>query len=199
MIPEKYKNITFDGGTFPDDKYRTVSVKLNDTIKNEYIPALEKALPDKPKSLKLFLTAMTHQEGFNKGTRSYRTNNPGNIGNTDSGANKKLLTLEDGIRLQCSFIEGIAAGKNKNYPLGKQVVLKPYYSPEIAANPQYGIPPYLPGYKFTYTGQLDQFIKIYSTGARATNSYLNVILSYMVKNGIPVAPQTLLSDIVKDI
>ena len=197
MEPTKYKNITITGSTFPDDRYRVVNVNLNTTVKNEYIPALNKALPNIPRGFKLLLIAMTYQEGFAKGTRSYRTNNPGNIGNTDMGANKTLATLEDGIKLQAQFILNIIEGKNKNFPLNKEMTIKPFYSQEIAKNPQYGLPPYLPGYKFTYVGQLDQFIKIYSTGARVTNSYINTIISLFNANGITIAPNSKLQDIVK--
>ena len=104
---EKYKGVYFPDATFPDDAYRKVSVKLNKTILGEYIPALGRALPGAAKGLKCLLIAMTHQEGFNPKSRSYRTNNPGNVGNTDSGANKALKTLEDGIRLQAEHIEKI--------------------------------------------------------------------------------------------
>jgi hypothetical protein len=193
-MTEKYKDIIFDGSTFPDDKYKTVKVVLNDTIKTEYLPALEK-LPY-TKGLKLLMTAMTHMEGFRKGSRSYRTNNPGNVGNTDSGANKKLVTLSDGIQLQAEHLKKIAEGKSKYYPLGKQITLKPFYSPEIANNPQYGLPANLPGYKFVYTGKLDQFIKIYSTGARVTNIYINTIVSYFAQNGITITPADKLIDII---
>ncbi|MBL0268094.1 MAG: hypothetical protein IPP99_05390 [Chitinophagaceae bacterium] len=193
-MTEKYKDIIFDGSTFPDDKYKTVKVVLNDTIKTEYLPALEK-LPY-TKGLKLLMTAMTHMEGFRKGSRSYRTNNPGNVGNTDSGANKKLVTLSDGIQLQADHLKKIAEGKSKYYPLGKQITLKPFYSPEIANNPQYGLPANLPGYKFVYTGKLDQFIKIYSTGARVTNIYINTIVSYFAQNGITITPADKLIDII---
>jgi len=193
-MTEKYKDIIFDGSTFPDDKYKTVKVVLNDTIKTEYLPALEK--PPYTKGLKLLMTAMTHMEGFRKGSRSYRTNNPGNVGNTDSGANKKLVTLSDGIQLQAEHLKKIAEGKSKYYPLGKQITLKPFYSPEIANNPQYGLPANLPGYKFVYTGKLDQFIKIYSTGARVTNIYINTIVSYFAQNGITITPADKLIDII---
>jgi len=142
------------------------------------------------------MTAMTHMEGFRKGSRSYRTNNPGNVGNTDSGANKKLVTLSDGIELQVDHLKKIAEGKSKYYPLGKQITLKPFYSPEIANNPQYGLPANLPGYKFVYTGKLDQFIKIYSTGARVTNIYINTIVSYFAQNGITITPADKLIDII---
>lgn len=193
----KYKDITIQGSTFPDDSYRTIIVSLNATIKNEYIPALEKALPNIPKGFKLLLITMTHQEGFAKGTRSYRTNNPGNIGNTDNGANKTIATLEDGIKLQAKYILDIIEGKNKNYPLNKEINIKPFYSKEIANNPQYGLPAYLPGYKFVYVGQLDQFVKIYSTGARVTNVYINTIVSFFKNNSLNINPNSKLQDIIK--
>lgn len=196
-IKSSYQNVVFEGGTFPDSAYKTVTVKLNDTIKNEYLPALNQALPNAPKGLKLLITAMTHQEGFHKGSRSYRTNNPGNVGNTDSGANKPFPTLAAGIVAQAEHLKAIAEGKKKAYPLGKNLHIAPYYSVEIANNPQYGLPAHLPGYNFTpYSGQLDQFIKIYSTGARATNSYLNVITSYFAANGLTIKPESTLQDII---
>lgn len=194
---EKYKDIYLPDATFPDDPYRKVSVRLNATVSGVYIPALDRALPNAPKGLKTLLIAMTHQEGFYPKSRSFRTNNPGNVGNTDSGANKGFPTLEDGIRHQAQHLQDIAAGKKKNYPLGKVVDIKPFFSKEIANNPQYGLPPYLPGYKFTYTGQLNQFLKIYSTGARVTNSYINVVTSYFAQNGLTITPESKLQDIIQ--
>ena len=191
----KYKDIVFNGSTFPDDPYRIIPVNIGATVKNEYIPVLEKEPVSK--GMKLLLTAMTHQEGFTKKSRSYRTNNPGNIGNTDSGNNKALNTLQDGIRLQIDHMKKIAEGKSKIYVLGKAMYIKPFYSPEISKNVKtYGIPPYLPGYMFKYTGQLDQFIKIYSTGARVTNSYINTIVSYFKMNGLDIRPESTLAEII---
>jgi hypothetical protein len=169
---------------------------LNATIINEYIPALLKAFPSGPKGLQLLLTAMTYQEGFRKGTRSYRTNNPGNIGNTDSGRFVQAPTLEEGIKMQAAFIQSVAGGLKSAYPMNKQVLLPQFYSKEIAANPQYGLPANVPGYKFIFTGQLDQFVKIYSTGARATNNYINVVVSYLGANGLVITPQSKLQDII---
>ncbi len=196
MAAKSYKGVVFNSGTFPDDKYRIVSVNLNDTIKNEYLPVLNTAIPDAPKGLKLLMTAMTHMEGFKKGTRSYRTNNPANINNTDNGNNNPFKTLADGIKAQAQFLQDIAAGKKKNYPLGKAIKIPEYYSPEIAKNPQYGLSPYLPAYNFIYTGQLDQFCKIYSTGARALNTYPNTIISYFKQNGITIQPTDTLQNII---
>jgi len=139
---------------------------------------------------------MTKHEGFRKGTRSYRTNNPGNIGNTDNGSNSSCATLEDGIKLQIKYFNKILAGLSKPFPLGKQVNIKPYFSQEIADNYKtYLMSPYVPGYSFVFTGQLDQFIKIYSTGARAGNSYLSEIISFFKNHGIEINGKTTLREL----
>lgn len=194
--PTKYKNITFEGSTFPDDPYRTVQVNLNSTIRNEYLPMLNAM--DLPKGLKLLITAMTHIEGFRPGTRSYKHNNPGNIGNTDNGANKGFKTLVEGIQAQAKFIQDIAAGKKAAYPIGKPVVLKPSFSQEIQNNLKtYNAKSgYIPGYRFKFTGQLSAFVKIYATLPRINNTYVNVIVSYFKQNGVEIGPESKLADIV---
>jgi len=131
------------------------------------------------------------------GTRSYRTNNPGNIGNTDSGKNNSQPTLEAGIRLQVNYLKEVAEGKHRAYKLNKTKNIRPFYSGEVARNygKAYGTTPYLPGYKFKYIGKLSQFIKIYATGARGGNAYLSMIMSFFKKNGITVTPNTLMTEI----
>lgn len=197
MADAKYKDKTFQGSVFPGQPVSNkVKIGFTPEIENEYIPVIQKMKI--PTGLKLLCTVMASQEGFTKKSRSYRTNNPGNIGNTDSGNNKAIATLADGIKLQVNFISGIVKGTNKNYPMGKQVDIKPYFSPEIAKHQKtYGLSPYLPGYSFLFTGQLDQFIKIYSTGARATNTYLSLIVSYFASNNIPITAQSTLGEIAK--
>lgn len=194
----KYKNVVIKGSAFTDKPIKTnLNVKLSKEMVSEYLPALDKAMRDQKKGFKLLCTIMAHKEGFFPGSRSYRTNNPGNIGNTDSGANKSNKTLVDGILLQKNYILNIINGKNASYPIGKKKLIKPYYSPEIAKNAKsYGMSPYVPGYEFTYTGQLDQFVKIYSTGARAGNGYLSMIISYFNQNGITIGPETKIQDII---
>jgi hypothetical protein len=144
-------------------------------------------------------TVMAQQEGFAPGTRSYRTNNPGNIGNTDAGGNNNFKSLKDGITAQLKYIQNVANGKSSAYPVGKSKIIKPYYSPEIAKNQNsYQLTPYLPGYKFEpYTGTLEQFVKIYATGARGGNTYLSTILSFFKKNGFNITEKTTIADIVK--
>jgi len=195
----KYKGVTIQGSHFPDKPISYNSrVRLNKEILEEYIPVRNQVMADLPKGFQLLVTIMAYKEGFRKGTRSYRTNNPGNIGNTDSGANRHNGSLESGIQLQVDYITRIAEGKHRAYPMGKEKVIKPYYSPEIAKHSKlYGMSPYVPGYKFIFTGQLDQFVKIYATGARAGNSYLSMILSYFKKNGIYITQHSKIQDIIK--
>ena len=171
-------------------------VNLNSYIKNEYLPALD-SVQGYSKGLKLLATVMTYREGFYPKSRSYRTNNPGNVGNTDIGKNNTLDTLQKGVEAQMRYLTRVLKGQHTAYPLNRDKDIKPYYSPEIAANSKtYGLTPYLPGYKFTpYKGTLEQFIKIYSTGARGGNGYLSDIISYFKANGYDVDEKTTIEEI----
>lgn len=196
---EKYKDVVIIGSVFPDKPIKkNVRIRLNKEIVNEYLPSMEIVMNSQPKGFKLLITIMAYKEGFRKGTRSYKTNNPGNIGNNDAGANKHNGTLSDGVRLQKDYINRIVKGEHSAYPMGKRKLIKPYYSPEIAKHSKlYGMSPYVPGYDFVFDGQLDQFVKIYATGSRAGNSYLSIIISYFAKNGITITAQSKIQDIIK--
>lgn len=201
MKTNSFKDLIINGSKAPSDLPRNnVKVLLSKEISNEYIPLLDKI--EAPKGLKILATVMAQSEGFfvnSKGlaSRSYKSNNPGNIGNTDNGKNRIFKTLEEGIKFQLDFLLAIAKGNSKYYPLGKNVFLKPFYSEEIFKNQKlYGLQPYCPGYKFKYFGALDQFIKIYSTAARQNNNYLSIIISYFKQNGYDIAGNTLLSDLI---
>jgi hypothetical protein len=164
----------------------------------DYLPSLEVAMGDQPMGFQLLCTIMAHIEGFREGTRSYKTNNPGNIGNTDSGGSQRVSTLAEGILLQKDYILRIVNGSHSAYPMGKKKVIKPYFSPEIARNAKtYGMSPYLPGFEFVFTGQLDQFVKIYSTGARGSNTYLSLIISHFKQNGLDIGPESKIQDIIQ--
>lgn len=173
------------------------NIRPNKYIRNEYLPILNKAKYSR--GLKMLALTMTQQEGFNPKTKSYQTNNPGNIGNTDAGATNKFKTLKAGIDAQLSYVERVALGTHPAYPKGETKTIKPYFSPEIARNAEnYQLNPYLPGYEFKpYTGTLEQFVKIYATGARGGNTYLSTIISFFKKNGENVTPKTKLEDINK--
>lgn len=175
-VYEEYKKETGETVSFKD---------FTSYIEKEYIPALNNALPDESKGTKLLLTAQAQKEGFfggSKPSKSYRTNNPGNIGNVDSGATKGFATLEDGIRAQRDLLKKIIEGREPNYPPGK-VVTKPAVT--------YGSTTY-PGFSFTYEGKLYQYLKIYATGARLNNSYLNLIIGAFKNQGVTITGETTL-------
>lgn len=188
------------GAKVPNDVAKSPSytqrVTINDTIKTYYIPEINKIKASY--GTKLLAIVMAQKEGFTKNSRSFRTNNPGNIGNTDSGANKTLKTLKDGIQLQIDYINKVASGQHSSYPIGKRKKIPPYYSPEIANNPGYGLTPFLPGYDFIYSGKIEEYVKIYATGARAGNSYISMIVSWFRKNGYNwVTEETTISELIK--
>lgn len=196
---EKYKGVTIKGSEFPDAPINEdVRINFSKEMLNEYIPLINILFKNQPRGFKLLLIIMTNKEGFLHGSRSYRTKNPGNIGNTDSGKAFQCESLKDGIMLQKEYTLKIVEGRSKTYPMGKRRKIDPSYSPEIAKHPQtYQMSPWLPGYDFVFTGQLDQFVKIYSTGARGGNSYLSQIISFFKNHGIAITPQSKLQDIIQ--
>lgn len=194
----KYQDLVIKGSKAPEGEVRNnIKVTFSKEIIHEYIPLWEKI--EAPRGIKLLALIMAQKEGFYKGSRSYRYSNPANIGNTDSGANNGFKTLASGIDYQINFLLNIANGRNALYPLGKVKTLKPFYSKEIANNQKtYGLEPYCPGYEFDpYTGRLDEFIKIYSTGARQKNTYLSLIVSYFKNMGYDITESTTLGEILK--
>ena len=185
-----------NGADVPNAKPSTDENKIvfSKEILKIYIPAWEKCTGSQ--GLKYLALIMTQMEGFAEGSRSFRTNNPGNVGNTDNGTNQGFSTLQEGIQAQIDYLARVANGQHKAYPLGKLKIINPYYSPEIARNAvKHQMSPWCLGYRFTYTGELRQFIKIYSTGARQKNTYLSVIRSYFKNLGFNVKDSTTLLEI----
>jgi len=191
-----FKNLIIKGSKAPIGEVKNnVKVSFSDAIIKEYIPEWKKI--EAPAGIKYLALIMAQKEGFTKGSRSHRFNNPGNIGNTDSGANVKYPDLKSGIQKQIDFLTNIAKGGSRFYPVGQIVKLKPFYSKEIEKNQKtYQLEPYCPGYEFEYTGRLDQFIKIYSTGARQKNTYLSLIVSYFDNLGIKISEATTLGELL---
>jgi hypothetical protein len=177
-------------------------VSLNKTITSKYLPVI-KGMTGYTTGIKLLAIVQAQKEGYYPDTRSYRYNNPGNIGNTDSGNNKGFSSLKDGIQAQINYIYAVAKGSDKNYPLNVERTLKPYYSKEIDDNNgtgqvYAGSTAYLPGYKFVYTGKIEQYVKIYSTGARQSNSYITTIVSWFRQNGFTnVTEETTIDELIK--
>ncbi len=157
----------------PDDAKGT-TVTLNKTMLDKYIPEINKITSLKT-GQKLLMTAQTFTEGFNEtpspGTKSYRTNNPGNIGNTDDGKTKSFPTLKEGIIAQSTeVISGKGSYQingSSTCALGKEL----------------------------YDGSLYQYLRIYSTGARQNNNYVNSIIGYFKANGKTITARTKMSEI----
>lgn len=154
------------------------NITPNSTITTKYIPALN-SIPNLSKGAKLLMIAQTVHEGFSAtpapGTLSYRTNNPGNIGNTDDGTTKSFTTISEGAKAQQGIVTRVANGSSKSYKIGSK--------PTCALGDE------------AYTGALYQYLRIYSTGARDSNSYLNSIIGYFAQNGVTITPNTTMAQI----
>ncbi len=164
-------NTIIQGDTVPASLSSTPkydrNISLNNTVKNTYVPKLN-SIQGYSKGLKILATAMIHQEGFYPNSLAYRTNNPGNVGNTGTST-KTFPTLDKGIQAQLQLLKNVSNGSERNYLLNTVKQLPPSS-------------PY-PGYKFTYTGKIKQFVKIYAEGARSSNAYISTIVSYFHQKG----------------
>lgn len=153
------------------------TLNLNSSITNEYIPARDSL--NLPTGIKLLITAQTAVEGFSStpvpGTKSYKTKNPGNIGNTDNGSTKTFPTLVDGIIAQKNIITNVANNSSVSYKLGSK--------PTCALGDE------------KYDGYLYQYLRIYSTGARMNNNYLSNIIGFFAANGKTITPKTTIAQI----
>lgn len=150
------------------------NLPLNATIKGQYLPALNQ-ISGLSTGVKLLITAQTAMEGFSSGTKSYTTNNPGNIGNTDNGSTKTYSSLTEGIQAQVNIIKNIASGTSPSYKAGSK--------PTCALGSE------------AYNGYLYQYLRIYATGARVSNAYLNVIIGYFKANSKTITAKTTISEI----
>jgi hypothetical protein len=135
------------------------------------------------------MTAQTTVEGFYPNTKSWRTNNPGNVGNTDNGATASFPTLDAGIKKQYEHLTRIVGGQNPAYKIGRVVNVGPVT--DVATGITY------PGINFTFDGSLHQYLKIYATGARKDNNYLSYVIAFFEKEGIKIDGYTKIADIYK--
>lgn len=161
----------------------------------KYIYELDKIAAEETIGLKLLALSMTYMEGFIKVTKdgdpstSYLTKNPGNIGNTDEKKRKFCKTLDEGIKLQINYIKRVAANQHGSYPIGELKYHEPYYSDDLHK--------IVPGYIFVYEGTLEEYLKIYATGARDNNDYLNVVLTFFeTYSPVKITPKTKIKDII---
>jgi hypothetical protein len=120
-------------------------------ITGEYLPAMEKQFPNFSKGLKLLLAAHAQLEGFYPGSKSYRTNNPGNVGTYGSGANSHTTsfpTLAEGIQAQYNKVLGPALnGTSKYYkPDNKLIEYLYHYAPPTDGNDPIAYAAFIIGY-----------------------------------------------------
>ena len=48
-----------------------------------------------------------------------------------------------------------------------------------------------------FTASLEQYVKVYATGARSGNSYLSMIISYFANNGLTITEKMTIEEIIK--
>lgn len=156
---------------------------------NKYLPVIDEIVEEP--GLKLLALSMAYFEGYEPGTVAYNTNNPGNVGNTDEGNRRNFPNLKKGIGAQIKHIIKIVNNQSAYYPVGEVVSVPPYYSKELKKT--------VPGFIFVYEGTLEQFLKIYATGPRDHNNYMNSVLTFF-NTYYPeanVGPETKISDIIQ--
>ncbi len=189
-----------DRGTLTPEQIKEMRVQYGNkwaAFKDHYIPARDRALPNISKGAKTLMTAQAFFEGFYPGSCSWRTNNPGNIGNFDCsiGSTSGYATLEEGIKKQYDHLSKIVNNANNSYLVGKRYTLPAVkdsgvWYPGVDINP--------------YKGTLQHYLWVYAAGTRPPsggvsykgyNNYLSFILSFFKKEGIPITEDTTMSQI----
>jgi hypothetical protein len=176
--------------------------RLNGYIKKDILPIINS--PDYKKNYtkghRMLALVYAVKEGYTLDSVSYKTKNPGNIGNTDSGARNNQNTLKDGMKLLMDYFSGKANGTERGWEFGYKKI-PPFFSKEIQNNPQnYRRPSgYLPGYEGNYYGEIGYFVKRYATFARVNNNGISGIATLFKINNYPseINGNTKLSDLIK--
>jgi len=167
------KNTVYSGGGGSDSNYGGGVIKpqnASKSIKEIYIPAINKALPDISRGLRALMTAQVQVEGFYPGSKSYRSNNPGNVGTHGHGANavvRSFPTLEEGIKAQWDKVLKGALNNTSAY------------------------------YKSSFS--LYKYLSTYAppSDGNSPTSYTNIVLGLMKKQGINITAETTLEEISK--
>jgi hypothetical protein len=177
------------------------SLHANKYVKDDIIKRLESS-PYKTKytkGVRMLALAKSIEEGYKPGSASYRTKNPGNIGNTDDGRTVSSTTLDAGIIRLINYFINRSTGNYKGFKFGN-ITIPQYYSIDIQKNPRnYQRPDgCLPGYTGNFQGQIGFFFKKYATFSRVNNNSINNIATIFALNGYPrkVDGNTLLKDLV---
>jgi len=177
-------------------------ISFNNDIRVEILPILNSQEYKKnyTKGHRMLALVYIIKEGYSKGSKSYKTKNPGNIGNTDDGKINPQPTLKDGIKLLMDYFLERANGTKKGWEFGPREI-KPTFSEEIQSNlSNYQRPNgFLPGYKGDYNGEIGYFAKRYATFARVNNNGISSIATIFKLNDYPqdVNGNTKLGDLIK--
>ena len=162
------------------------SIGMNRHVKKDIYSLLESPEFKKKytKGHRMFALVKAIKEGWYPGSRSYDSNNPGNIGNsgTTRENDKHYPSVKDGLILLLNYIKGAGDGTKSGWAYGPKTIPQAFI-PEIDNNPKtYQRPDgCLPGYTGNYQGQLGFFTKRYATFARVNNNTitrLNTIFKY---------------------
>ena len=101
------------GGGLTGTLTATGKVDASKYVKEVYIPTLEKVFPNLPRGIKTLMAAQTQLEGFYPGSKSYRTNNPGNV--YPEGNKSGFGSLEKGIQAQWTYVLGATLQNKSKY------------------------------------------------------------------------------------
>ena len=189
----------------PPRAYKKVS--MNPYIKNDIFTIIES---DEYKSKytkghRMMALAYVIKEGYYKkvpyenSSSSYKTKNPGNIGNTDSGVVSVQPNIKTGMNLLMGYFTRVATGKARNYPFGN-VVIPQFFSEDINKRYNTYLRPdgCLPGYRGNFQGELGFFVKKYATFARVNNNGITGIWTIFSINGYneKIDHNTLIQDLL---
>ena len=176
-------------------------IRMNGYVRSDIYNLLETPwwVDNFSKGLRMLALATTIKEGYKPGSRSYKTKNPGNIGNTDSGVENPQPTLQAGLLLLLRYYEKVANGTGVGWGFGHKTIPQ-YFSEEIQDNPNTYLRPNgcLPGYRGNYQGQIGYFVKKYATFARVNNNAISAFSGIFDINGYPTSidGNTLMQDLV---
>ena len=158
----------------PPNPDSATGTSMKSVMSKPAMPEYEKAantITSISKGRRYLITAQAGFEGFFPGSKSYKTNNPGNIGNTDDGKTKSFPTLAEGILAQT---KKVVSGQG-SYKIGGK------YTCALGNE--------------TYDGSLYQYLRIYATGARINNNYVNAIIGHFKDNGKNITAKTKMTEI----
>jgi len=168
----------------------------------EIMPIIKKDYENQTRGFKLLAIAQAIHEGFYPGAKAYTTKNPGNIGNTDSGASSNQLRLENGIKslfnyiYQAAYKRDRAVARQENHLNQTHFIGTDIYRGSYDSESGTGLGKCVSGFKFNYTGTLGQYLLLYATGPRLSNNYLNSIIGFFALNNVKINNNTTLAEIL---